>query len=191
MPDSPAAVADDEEAVKKAEHSSGHREKIHRGNYFSMVLQEGQAVFRQAVFRRVSPASCPSQITGNCSFGEIQSQFQKFSVNLGSSPSWILVGHLSEQFSKFESKFRSARTVTTEPSPIEAKNRRDASVPPCLVLQSATRRSTVSRLAVVRARKDDPSDAILLWDSCALARQPVDGGQPVRVRGHAETEPMH
>src|ERR1019366_8885053 len=60
MEDSPAVVADDEEAVEKAERSSGHREEIHRGDYLSMVLQE-----RQPVFERVSPASHSSQITRN------------------------------------------------------------------------------------------------------------------------------
>jgi hypothetical protein len=39
--DSPAAVADHEEAVKHAEGRCRHGEEIHRGDCFTMVLEKG------------------------------------------------------------------------------------------------------------------------------------------------------
>ena len=49
--DSPAVVAEEEEAAKKAERSSRHREEIHRGDYLSVVLQECQPVFEGSTLR--------------------------------------------------------------------------------------------------------------------------------------------
>ena len=114
--DSPAVVADDEEAVEKTERRSGHGEEIHGCNRLTMVLQKCQPEFGW-----VSPPLEPSQIARDRTFANLESQFQEFPMNPRSTPSGILDCHPSDQFLNFQREFRSAGPVTTKHSPIQTK----------------------------------------------------------------------
>jgi len=87
-----AIMADDEEAVQHGEDDRGNREEIHRGDGFPMVTQKSEPTLGWAWISGglFHPA-------GNRSFGNIETEHEKFSVDAGSSPAGVLGHHLEDE----------------------------------------------------------------------------------------------
>jgi hypothetical protein len=90
--DTPAIMANDEEAVEHGEGDRGNREEIHRGNGFPMVTEKSEPTLGWVWISRGSfhPA-------GNGSFGNVKTEHEKFSVDAGSSPAGVLGHHLEDE----------------------------------------------------------------------------------------------
>ena len=85
-------MADDEEAVEHGEGDRGNREEIHRGDGFPMVTQKSEPTLGWVWIPGGSfhPA-------GNGSFGNVETEHEKFSVDAGSSPARVLGHHLEDE----------------------------------------------------------------------------------------------
>ena len=81
-----------------------------------MILQKGQPAFL-----RIPAATHSPQVSRHGSFGDDQTQFQEFSVNLGCTPSCILFRHLADQRSNLCGDLRSATARSRMPAPVEAE----------------------------------------------------------------------
>src|SRR5262245_27322823 len=79
-----------------------------------MILQEGQPALTGI------PAAVDSpQVSSHGSLGDDETQFQEFSVNLGCTPSGILLRHLADQDSNLLGDLRPAATWPRFPTPIQ------------------------------------------------------------------------
>jgi hypothetical protein len=87
-----AMVANDEETVEQAAGDGRDGEQIHRRDGFLVVAKKGKpAPARPRIFRHsLHPA-------GNRSFGNIETEHEKFTVDARSSPGGILNDHLEDQ----------------------------------------------------------------------------------------------
>jgi hypothetical protein len=87
-----AIMADDEEAVEHGEGDRGNREEVHRGDGFPMVTQKSEPTLG-----RVWISGGSFHPAGNRSFGNVETEHEKFSVDAGSSPAGILGHHLEDE----------------------------------------------------------------------------------------------
>src|SRR5215831_707502 len=87
-----AIMADDEEAVEHGEGDRGNREEIHRGDGFPMVTQKSEPTLG-----RVWISGGSFHPAGNRSFGNVETEHEKFSVDAGSSPAGVLGHHLEDE----------------------------------------------------------------------------------------------
>ena len=91
-----ATVANDEEAVEQAEGDGRDGEEIHRRDGFPMVTKKGEpALARSRIPRR---SFYPAR---NGSFGDVQTEHEKFAVDPRSSPRGVLGQHLEDQIANF------------------------------------------------------------------------------------------
>jgi hypothetical protein len=81
----PTIMANDEEAAEHAECESWDGEEVHRCNGFSMIAQKREPALRESriSWRFAHPA-------GDGSFGDIESEHEKFPMNPWRSPGRIL-----------------------------------------------------------------------------------------------------
>ena len=88
----PAIVANNEEAIEYGEGDRRNREEIHRRDGLPMVTQKSKPALGwiRVCGRSFHPA-------GNRSFGNVQTEHEKFSVDAGSSPAGILGHHLEDE----------------------------------------------------------------------------------------------
>ena len=91
-----AIVADDEQAVEHAEGDRRNREEIHGRDGFPMVTNTGEPALGW-----VRGSESPFHPAGNCSFGNLTTEHEKFSVDAGSSPAGVLGHHLEDQIPNF------------------------------------------------------------------------------------------
>src|SRR5687768_3657022 len=87
-------MLDDKEAVEQLERHGWHGEEVECDDHLTVILQEGQPAFP-----RIPAAADSPQVSSHGSFGDGETQFQEFSVNLGCTPSCILLRHLADQSS--------------------------------------------------------------------------------------------
>ena len=83
-------------AVEHAEGDRRNREEIHGGDGFPMVTKKGQPALGW-----VRGSGSPFHPAGNCSFGNIKTEHEKFSVDARSSPAGVLGHHLEDQIPNF------------------------------------------------------------------------------------------
>ena len=75
---------DDKEALEQLERHRWHSEKIERRDNLAVIGQEGMPTLA-----RIPAPPESAQIPGNGSFGDVETQLHKFSVDFGRSPSRI------------------------------------------------------------------------------------------------------
>jgi hypothetical protein len=95
--DAPPIMTDDKESVRRAERNRWHREEIHGGNRFPMVLKESQPALGPA---RISRRSFHP--TGDGSLGKIQTEHEEFPMYPRRSPGWILDDHTEDQLANLQ-----------------------------------------------------------------------------------------
>jgi hypothetical protein len=90
--DASTAVADDEEAIERAEGDRRNGEEVHRGDSFPVVAQKGEpALGKLRIFRRsFHPA-------GDRSLGEIKTEHEEFAMYPRRSPGRVLGDHPENQ----------------------------------------------------------------------------------------------
>src|SRR5262249_2072079 len=93
--DSPAVVADHEEAVQDPKRRGRDCEEVHGRNHFSMVLQKVQPEFAS-----ISVTACSKKVSGDGTLGNLKAKFQEFSMNPGTSPGGILLHHPFDKLTK-------------------------------------------------------------------------------------------
>src|SRR5215467_11610912 len=85
-------------------------------NHLAMILQEGQPALSGILAAADSP-----QVASHGSLADEETQFQKFSVNLGCTPSGILFRHLADQGSNLCGDLRPATALSRMPAPVETE----------------------------------------------------------------------
>src|SRR5215468_4112243 len=112
--DLPASMLDDEETMQQSERHRWYGEEVERNDHLAMILQEGQPALAGI------PAAVDSpQVASHGSLGDDETQFQKFSVNLGCTPSGILFRHLADQGANLLGDLRPATARSRMPAPVE------------------------------------------------------------------------
>src|ERR1700752_5014028 len=81
MQDTPAIMADDEEAVENTEADRGHGEEVHGRNRFPVIRKKHAPALG---WLGVSP--CPLHPAGDGTLGYIKAQHEKLAVNARSAP---------------------------------------------------------------------------------------------------------
>ena len=122
--DAPAVMGDDEKTVEHTESDRRHSEKVHRRNGFPVVAQESEPTFAGLRISR-----CSAHPAGDGSFGNIETEHQKLTVNTRRSPGWVFRSHLEDQIANFPGNSSSADDPagSGDGPPIQPESR---SVPP-------------------------------------------------------------
>lgn len=107
-------MLDDEETIQQSERH--RRYGVERNDQLAMILQEGQPALTGITAAADSP-----QIASHGSLADDATQFQKFSVNLGCTPSGILFRHLADQGSNLRGDLRPATAPSRMPAPVETE----------------------------------------------------------------------
>ena len=134
MQDTPSVVADNEEAVEYAEGDRRDREEVHRSNRFTMVAQE-----REPSLGGFRISRCSAHPTRNSSFGNVEAEHEKFTMNPRRAPCRILGNHSEDRFPNF---FR------RRPSPGARPDFRDQ--PPVQTKTDQCQQTTVSGVTTMR-----------------------------------------
>ena len=108
----PAIMSDHKEAIQHTEAESGNRQEVHGGNHIAMVGQK-----RLPLSALVSLLGSTPHRAGRGSLGHIESEFQQFAANTGSTPCGILGRHLKNEFTDFFADAFAASFVTGTPAP--------------------------------------------------------------------------
>src|SRR6266849_5458679 len=89
--DAATVMADDEKAVEHVEGKRWYREEVHRGNRLTVIVQKGQPALR-----RLRTFGCPSHPAGDGGFRYLEAEHEKFAMDAGRTPTWILCDHLED-----------------------------------------------------------------------------------------------
>ena len=118
--DTPAVVANDEEAVEHTERDARYREEIHCSDSFAVIMKKSEPPLG-----RFRISGCSLHPPGNRSLRYVETEHQKFAVDAGSTPSWILHGHPKNQLTNLAGNSHSATWPgdSGEEGPIKAKSR--------------------------------------------------------------------
>ena len=81
MEDPSTTVLDHEEAIQHAKRHSGHGEEIHGYDDVAVIAKESNPAFAGVVGRGQAP-----EIARNSAFRDVESEFQKLTVNSRSAP---------------------------------------------------------------------------------------------------------
>ena len=106
MEDLASAMFDDEETVQDPEGEGRHGEEVHGRDGFAVIAKESSPALAGVVGRRQAV-----EIAGDGPFGDIEAEFQKLTVNSGSTPRGILVRHPSDKRSDLGINFRPAQVL--------------------------------------------------------------------------------
>ena len=89
-------MADDEEAVEHAERDRRDGEEVHRRDSFSMIAQKGEPMFGW-----LGISWCSPHPTRNRSFGDIDTEHQKLTVNAWRATGSVLPHHPKDEIPNF------------------------------------------------------------------------------------------
>ena len=114
--DAPPVMRNDEEAVQNAEGERGHREEVHCGNRFAMVVQKSRPSLC-----RLRIARCFSHPAQHGSLRNIEAKHPHLTVNARRAPGGVVNDHAENEFAQFLADALSSRTVPMprKPRPVE------------------------------------------------------------------------
>jgi hypothetical protein len=93
-----------------------HGEKVEGDDGFPVILEESKPLLT-----RVAAALDAPEIAGHGPFGDDEAEFQKFFVDLGCAPAWILVCQASDHTPELLGDFRPSAARAGPPAPVETK----------------------------------------------------------------------
>ena len=94
MEDLASTVFDHKKTIQDSERKSWYGEEVHGRDGLAVIAQESSPEFPCPLGRKQ-----PVEIARNCAFRDVEAQFQKLTVNSGSTPTGILVRHSSDESS--------------------------------------------------------------------------------------------
>lgn len=109
-------VLDREQTIQQFERDGWYGEKVERDDCLAMVLKEGQPTLPA-----ISAAVHTTEIASYSSFGDLKAEFQKLTVDLGRSPTGIVLRQAADQVAEFLGHLWSARARARSPPPVPAK----------------------------------------------------------------------
>src|SRR5215470_7891922 len=118
MQNLPASVLDDEEAIQSLEGHGRHGEEVEGHNPFAVILEKAQPAFAG-----VATPLKTCQVPGDGPLRDGKTEFQKFSVDPGRSPTCILVRQTSDQYANLGVDLRATAPRAGSPTPVEPETR--------------------------------------------------------------------
>jgi hypothetical protein len=106
MEDPAATAFDDKETIQNSEGKGWNREEVHGRDDLAVIAQEGSPEFPCLAGRRQAP-----DIARDGTFGNVQTELQKFTVNPRSAPAGILFHHPPDQSSNLGIDLWPAKTL--------------------------------------------------------------------------------
>ncbi len=109
-------MLDDEEAVEQLEDQRGHGEEVEGNDQLTVILEESLPAPAG-----INAAPQTAQIPRHGSFGNLEAELLKLSVDLGGSPVQVLLRQASDQNTNLAGDLQSATAWPGSPPPIEPK----------------------------------------------------------------------
>jgi hypothetical protein len=106
MEDLASTMFDHKKTIQDSERESWHGEEVHGRDGLAVIAQESSPAFPCLLGRKQ-----PVEIARNCAFRDVEAQFQKLTVNAGSSPAGILVRHSPDESSYLGNDSRPAHVL--------------------------------------------------------------------------------